>query len=253
MTVVPLKRRWTASARVPRAAAGRPASRGGPGGAASTGHAKRHRGESQRRPHLTPNADYTGRRARIPRPYCGAPRSRGPSPRSASGTARPAPRGQDLGRGREPEPGRRHKGRRQPRGSGGRSSGLVRCSPAHGAAAWGGGVVLRHLPRAVRQLHHAQPLVVRRCMPPPPHQVACDAARRPAVEQQLHRATSCSPSCPTSDTGPGAGNPPRPLEKGLEAVDVEGPAALPLQRIRRGSKGIGIGVRAGKHGEGARL
>ena len=207
MTVVPLKRRWTASARVPRAAAGRPASRGGPGGAASTGHAKRHRGESQRRPHLTPNADYTGRRARIPRPYCGAPRSRGPSPRSASGTARPAPRGQDLGRGREPEPGLRHKGRRQPRGSGGRSSGLVRCSPAHGAAAWGGGVGLRHLPRAVRQLLHAQPLVVRRCMPPPPHQIACDAAHRPAVEQQLHSVFTFL------GHRPGAGNPPPARER----------------------------------------
>ena len=85
---------------------GAAAGRGGPGRAASTGprgHAKRHRGASQRRPHLTPNADHTGRRARIPRPYCGVPRSRGPSPRSARGTARPAPRGPGRTRPR-PEP-----------------------------------------------------------------------------------------------------------------------------------------------------
>ena len=93
------------------------AGRGGTGGAASTGprsHAKRHRGASQRRPHLTPNADHTGRRARIPRPYCGVPRSRGPSPRPASGTARPAPRG--PGR-TSPRPGPRAGTRSAPQGA----------------------------------------------------------------------------------------------------------------------------------------
>ena len=97
--------------------------------------------------------------------------------------------GNDLGRGREPESGRRHKGRRQPRCSGGRSSGRVRGSPASGAAAWCGGVRRRTpppSPGSATALLHAQPFVVRRCMPQLPHQVACDAARRPAVEQQLH-------------------------------------------------------------------
>jgi hypothetical protein len=92
--------------------------------------------------------------------------------------------------GRQPEPRRGH-----PRHSRHRREGVPvrnsrpvgRADPTAGPAAAGsGGVVLSHLLRAVQQLLRPQSLVIRRRVAAPPDQVARDAPRRLAVEQQLH-------------------------------------------------------------------
>ena len=85
---------------------------------------------------------------------------------------------------------------------------------------------------AVRQLLQPQPLVVSRRVAPPAHHVARHAAHHPAVEQHLHGgSTSCSPSCPASDTGPRAGGVPALAKKGLRRSTL----TVGLQRILRGS------------------
>ena len=116
---------------------------------------------------------------------------------------------------------------------GGRLVGLRSCraiGPACGVATGCRGVVLRHLFLAVRQLLRPQLLVVRRCVAPPSHQVVCDAAHKPAVEQKLHLVLA-EPSCPASNTGPGAGATPNRSKKGLSRSTL----TVGLQRIFRGS------------------
>ena len=119
-------------------AAGMPASRGGPGGAASTGprgYAKRHRGASQRRPHLTVRRTRTipdDVRVHDPAAYCGVPRFRGPSPRSASGTARPAARPTRAG----PDKTSAGAASRNPVGATRGEGSPAAPAPAGGAAGW---------------------------------------------------------------------------------------------------------------------
>jgi hypothetical protein len=84
--------------------------------------------------------------------------------------------------------------------------------PTVGPAALGFGVVLGHLLRAVQKLIHPQPLIRGRRVTLPPHEVSCDVPRRLAVEQRLH---PCSPPCPGSETGPGAGGASSHSWKGL--------------------------------------
>ena len=90
---------------------------------------------------------------------------------------------------------------------------------------------------AVNQLLLAQPLVVGGCLTPPAHQVARDSVHPAAVEQQLH---PCSPSCPGSETVPGAGGAPTRSKKGLRRSAL----MVGLQRMRRGSarvQALGLG------------
>ena len=77
-------------------------------------------------------------------------------------------------------------------------------------------------------------------MPAPPHQVARDAAHRPGVEQQLNLVLALPGSCPTLDTGPGAGGNPARSKLGLEAVNVDGRAAAHPMRER---EGVGVNFR----------
>ena len=165
MTVVPLKRR---RASVPRPRRGRGGPRRAAGGRSSVHwpagpcEAASRSESTTASPTRTPNADHTGRRERIPRPYCGVPRSRGPSPQSASGTARPS------GRTR-PRPGPRAGTRSAPQGAKAAPLAEQRAGSRQ-PGEWCGGVgrrrraPSRHLLRAVRQLLHVQPLVVRQCL-----------------------------------------------------------------------------------------
>ena len=222
------------------AAAGRSASRGGgpggPGGAASTGprrgHAKRHRGASQRRPHLTPNADHTGRRARIPRPYCGVPRSHGPSPRSASGTARPAPRGPGQTR---PWPGPRAETRSAPPGA--KAAPLLRRAEQRAGSRqpgeWCGGVGRRRRHCTLQTFSgQCYSSSMRR------HSSSDDACPRPRTRERVtprvvrrlsSSSTSCSPS-PRRTPARGLATPPARAKKGLRRSTF----TVGLQRIRRG-------------------
>ena len=117
------------------------------------------------------------------------PEARGARPCSAPRRASANPEGnagQNLGRDRQPKPPWCHQRRRGRGGIGGNRRPSSGPGLPREAAARGGCVVLLHLLRAESQLLQPQPLVVRRHMPAPQHQVARCAAHRLAVEQQLH-------------------------------------------------------------------
>ena len=132
--------------------------------------------------------------------------------------------GQDLRRGREPKPRRCHQRLRRRGGHGRKPPVQLRARAAarfRGAGRW------RRTPPPSPGSAPAPPLVIRRRMPAPPHQVALDAAHRPVVDSS---STSCSPSCPVSDTGPGAGGDPARSKLGLRRSTL----TVGLQRILRG-------------------
>ena len=76
-------------------------------------------------------------------------------------------------------------------------------TPPGCATAGGYSLVLSHLLRAMAQLRRPQPLVCRRRMAAPPHQVVRDAPHLLAVEQQLHLVLALLPRV-GHRAGPGA-------------------------------------------------
>jgi hypothetical protein len=166
----------------------------------------------------------TAPRARTRQPGCGQLQCRGPSPPPASGRVAPGRRG--LLPPPATRPGPLAGNRRVVRGASVPGAELrVTPQPAppscRPGGPRGGGWPWRRTPPpslgSAPAPPHAATQRPPKCGHATPHQVS-DDRRTPRTNRRLSsssRATSCLPSCPTSDAGPGAGSAPARSKKGL--------------------------------------